>query len=262
MDTGAGYLTTQVYTKMTDSYVTVADSYDIMIDWPARLARERPFFERLFQEAEIWRVLDIGAATGHHSRMFAEFGAKVIGIDPSAAMLARARALTPGVNPHFLEGGFADIHKLARQFDLITILGNTLSHVGDVAGLSQAVQAMYDALSAHGHLCIQVINYDSLKEVGSRWLPLVNRHSDDREYLFLREHRIVGDSAEFTIVTLTKRDEWQQTAERNRHVPLTSEVLSSVLKDAGFSQVALYGDYEQAPFDPATSASLIVLAGK
>lgn len=247
---------------MIDTYASIADNYDIMIDWPERLARERPFFERFFREAEVWRVLDIGSATGHHSRMFAELGAKVIGLDPSPAMLIRARELTPGVNPHFVEGSFADIPRLARQFDLITVLGNTLSHVGDAAGLAETLSAIYNALSPNGHLCIQVINYDNLQQTGSRWLPLVSREVDGHEYLFMREHRIQDAHAEFTIITLIRNETWHQQVERNIHLPLTSSVLRNALTTAGFAHIDFYGDYERTPFDPASSPTLIVVAAR
>ena len=47
---------------MADPYASVAENYDVMVDWGARLARERPFFAVLFRE---WRVAR--CATGHHS---------------------------------------------------------------------------------------------------------------------------------------------------------------------------------------------------
>jgi len=245
---------------MLDSYATVADNYDIMIDWSARMAHERPFFERFFQEAQVWRVLDIGSATGHHSRMFAELGAKVIGLEPSQAMLMKARELTPGVNPHFVEGDFGHVPQLKRQFDLITVLGNTLAHVKDADELQQAVQAMHNALSPNGHLCIQVINYDCLLAVGSQWLPLISRQVDGKEYLFLREHRLQGVSAEFTMITLINNEVWQQQVERSSHLALTSDVLKLALKQAGFKKISLYGDYARKSFDPGKSSSLIVVA--
>ena len=86
---------------MTDPFASVAEHYDIMIDWPARLAAERPFFAWLFQQAQVRRVLDIGCGTGHHARVMAEMGAEVLGIDPSQPMIERAQTLTGGDNPAF-----------------------------------------------------------------------------------------------------------------------------------------------------------------
>ncbi len=246
---------------MIDRYAAIADTYDIMIDWTARIARERPFFARFFQQANVWRVLDVGSATGHHSRLFAELGAKVIGLDASPVMVRRARELTPGVNPHFVEGEFTTIPQLKRQFDLITVLGNTLAHLHDKDDLRQALQAMYDALSPAGHLCLQLINYDKLLETGSCRLPLLQRQVEGRDYLFLREHRLLDTYAEFTINILVRNGDWHQQIERSEHLPITSSLLEAVMKEVGFSEVTLYGDYERTPFNPADSGALIAVGG-
>ena len=105
---------------MNDPYATLAQHYDIMVDWAARLARERPFFARLLREHGIRSVLDVGCGAGHHARMFADLGASALGLDPSEPMIARARALTLGDHPCFVLGGFAEIpalrrHRRARQ---------------------------------------------------------------------------------------------------------------------------------------------------
>jgi SAM-dependent methyltransferase len=246
---------------MSDPYASVAEHYDIMIDWPARLARERPFFEALFAENAVKRALDVGCGTGHHSRLFAEMGAKVVGMDPSQPMLESARVLTPGDNPRFVPGGFAEIPQLDQRFDFIAVLGNTLAHVETAPGLAQALANMRGVLAPGGTLCIQVINYDSLRTEGSRWLPLINRYVDEREYLFLREHRYLDEQAEFTIITLIREGgAWTRQVERDTHLPLSSDVLCAALHQAGFSQLTLFGSYAGESFDPAASPSLIVLA--
>lgn len=57
-----------------------------------------PIHELLVREGEFAgrRVLDIGCGTGVHAALFAEhFGCEMAGIDPSAGMLAQARAKLP-----------------------------------------------------------------------------------------------------------------------------------------------------------------------
>lgn len=245
---------------MVDPYASIAQHYDVMIDWTARITRERPFFTELLSARPHGRVLDIGCATGHHSRLFAELGAVVTGIDPSEAMLERARALTPGDNPRFLPGGFAAIPGLRERFDLITVVGNTLAHVDDGRRLLDALRNMHHALTPGGRICLQVINYDRLQMMGTHWLPLVQRTQDETEFLFLREHRAQGKKAEFNLITLVRHGEsWEQTIEHDTHLALTSEVLSRGLQQAGFRNFDLYGDYQRTPFDPATSPGLVAV---
>lgn len=246
---------------MADTYASVANKYDIMVDWAARIERERPFFAHLFADAHAKRVLDVGCGTGHHARMFAEMAPLVMGLDPSPAMLERAQSLTDGDNPRFIEGAFADIPALPGAFDVITILGNTLAHAHNSRGLRRALKAMRLALAPGGRLVIQVINYDSLLVAKSRWLPTLHRQGDGKEYLFLREHRIAGRHAEFLIITMTKDETgWHQSAERNIHIPLTSELLQTTLDAVGFRKVKIYGDYHGAEYDPASSGTMVVVA--
>jgi len=247
---------------MSDPYASVAENYDIMIDWPARLARERPFFARLFREYEVASVLDVGCGTGHHSRMFAELGMSVVGMDPSGPMLARAKELTKSDNPRFAQGGFAEIPSLHDKFDFIAVLGNTLAHVENAPGLAEALTNMRGALAPGGLLCIQLINYDSLLAEGSRWLPVLDRRVGDREFIFLREHRYTDRKAEFTIITLIREvGGWTRQVERDSHLPLVSDVLRPALECSGFAPISLLGSYAGEPFEPAISPSLIVLAG-
>ncbi|HEY3379740.1 MAG TPA: class I SAM-dependent methyltransferase [Armatimonadota bacterium] len=246
---------------MTDPFASVAETYDIMIDWPARLARERPFVVGLFAERKIARVLDVGCGTGHHSRLFAELGAAVVGLDPSLAMLQRARALTEGSNPQFVLGGFSDFASVVTDtYDLIVVLGNTLAYAKDADDLTAILRQLRQALAPAGRLCLQVVNYDGVLHEASRWLPLVHKHRDGREYLFLREYRRMGAQVEFTLTTLTREGEWQRATERSLHYAITGEALSDALTRAGFVDFTLYGDYARTPYDPATSPSLVALA--
>lgn len=141
------------------------------------------------------------------------------------------------------------------------MLGNTLAHVGDAHGLAQALQHMRATLNPGGLLCIQVINYDSLLTEGARWLPLIARQRDDREYIFLREHRCTGQTAEFTVITLIRAaGQWTQHVARDQHLPLPRDLLCPALEHAGFAPVMLLGSYAGDAFAPDASPSCILLA--
>jgi len=245
---------------MSDPYAVAANYYDIMIDWPTRLARERPFFASLFDELPVGRALDVGCGTGHHARLFGELWADVVGLEPSRPMIDRARALTAGDNPRFVDGGFADISTLTGVFDLIAVLGNTLAYVADEAELRDVLRVMREKLAAGGCLVVQGVNYDSLGAIGSRWLPVIERHDAAHDYLFLREYHFRESIVEFTLITLIHSDGWQQHTECSRHFPITGDCLSRALLAAGFTQHELFGDYQRVPYDAATSPNLIALA--
>ena len=88
-------------------YDALAADYDRFVNWEGRLAHELPFFQRLFEERQVARVLDSACGTGHHAIALAQQGYQVMGADLSAAMVERARvnAVTAGASVVFQVAG-------------------------------------------------------------------------------------------------------------------------------------------------------------
>lgn len=246
-----------------DHYASIAEMYDIMIDWPARLAREKEFLQAILPAWDSKKVLDLGCGTGHHSQLFADFGAQVTALDPSEAMLQRARSLPGRDNINFMLGGFAELPTLNSEFDMIAILGNSLAYAHDYHDLLAILHNCHSLLDTEGQLAVQLVNYQAVIAEESIWLPLINRQSGEKEYLFLREYRVREDKVEFTLLSLLREaGKWQRFVERSKHYPVTKEVLESALVASGFSDLQFFGNYQRAPFEAGTTGALIVLALK
>jgi ubiquinone/menaquinone biosynthesis C-methylase UbiE len=108
-------------------------------------------------------ALDAACGTGRHTAYLASLGHKVIGVDTSPEMLARARGKVP-------EGEFyeADLHDLPLPDDSVDLVvcAIALSHVAD---LGPALAELVRVLRPHGHLVIS----DSRGLIGEIGLPLV-----------------------------------------------------------------------------------------
>src|SRR5512137_1743436 len=89
-------------------YDALAVDYDRFVNWPARLAHELPFLERLFRFHGVRRVLDTACGTGQHAIALARLGYQAAGTDLSAPMVesARQNAATAGVQVHFYVAEF------------------------------------------------------------------------------------------------------------------------------------------------------------
>ncbi|MBE7559437.1 methyltransferase domain-containing protein [bacterium] len=116
-------------------YARLADWYDSMIDWPARLAREIPTLSGFLRGHGARRVLDVACGSGRQSWALAAQGFQVVGIDLSEAMLARARAAGHRIAPapRFLlwnpaQGPFPEE---TEPFHAALCLGNTFPHLLD-----------------------------------------------------------------------------------------------------------------------------------
>jgi ubiquinone/menaquinone biosynthesis C-methylase UbiE len=109
---------------------------------------EQPIVREILDSLPVGVALDAACGTGRHTEYLASLGHKVIGVDTSPEMLARARDKVP-------EGEFheADLYDLPLRDDSVDLVvcAVTLSHVADLAPvLAEFVRV----LRPNGHLVI------------------------------------------------------------------------------------------------------------
>jgi ubiquinone/menaquinone biosynthesis C-methylase UbiE len=124
---------------------------------------EQPIVREILDSLPAGVALDAACGTGRHTAYLASRGHKVIGVDTSPAMLARAREKVP-------EGKFheADLRDTALADDSVDLVVRAiaLSHVPD---LGPALREFVRVLRPAGHLMIS----DSRGRIGANGLPLV-----------------------------------------------------------------------------------------
>lgn len=171
----------RVKVSTLDGYAKWADSYDT---YPNGLIRiEEPIVRRLLGDVAGKRVLDAGCGTGRHTVWLARQGARVIGVDPSAEMLARARPKCPGVD--FREGTFAPLPIPDRSVDL-ALNALVLEHLPEVA---TPIAELARVLVPGGALVVSVYHpFFLLKGV-----PPHFKHADAVEYEMPAHVHLVSD---------------------------------------------------------------------
>src|SRR5512147_2226208 len=120
--------------------------YDLLIDWPKRLANEEPFYRRLFERVGARRVLDAACGTGRHAAMFHAWGLRVEGADLSPEMIARARAGSG--EPEGLRWtvrGFDQPVERPGSFDAVVCVGNSLALAPDLQTVHRALAQLFAA---------------------------------------------------------------------------------------------------------------------
>ena len=268
-------------------YDALSDDYDRFVNWENRLAYEMPFIERTLREskfvvADARRVIDIACGTGMHAIELARRGYKVVGADPSAPMIERARenAATAGVEARFVVAGFGDLaEKLALspsislrtskvegvsgQFDAVLCLGNSLPHVLSAGDLGDALADFAAVLRPGGLLLVQNRNFDAVLAHRERFMGPETHRESDREWLFVRFYDFnPAGTITFNMVVLRRDAEgkWSQQVEATVLRPLIYSELIASLTAAGFTDIVCYGDMQGAPFDPDYSPNLVVTA--
>ena len=251
-------------TSNTELWDTFSADYDRFVNWEERLARELPFLEALLAEYEARTVLDVACGTGRHAIALAQQGYAVAGADVSQEMISRARenAKEARVEVDFAVAGFGALRQaMARQYDALLCLGNSLPSVPDEVALGRALEDMAQVLRPGGLLIIQNLNYDRLWPKRQRFLPLEAHRENDQEWLFLRFVDFHQQSLTFNMVVLHKQNgSWNYWAESTELHPIFNRDLFRLLKQSGLASLDCYGDYGENPYVHASSGDLIVVA--
>jgi glycine/sarcosine N-methyltransferase len=261
--------------------------YDELVNWDARLAREAPFFERLFGEHDVRSVADVGAGSARHAILYRSWGLDVWAIDPSSDMLdlARENAERLGSDVHIVEGGFGDVARIVgERVDAVTCTGNALPHVRSLRGLHTALRDFASATREGGLLVLHYLNHDRLIKHRIRTMTPVFRETPvgDKFFLRLLDYTAIGDGVLFDFVTLVRdasvRDgehtieSWPKTLEedplggwslrtrRSLHFAMGVDLITAELEHAGYRDVRIFGDHTGKPLDVDGDESLIVVA--
>jgi SAM-dependent methyltransferase len=243
-------------------YDALGANYDLLIDWEARLAREGPFYGRLFAAHNVRTVLDMACGTGQHAAMFRRWGLEVVGCDPSREMMALCKANFGDLGIAFLPVGFGEIQpKIGRTFDAITCLGNSYPHLLTESDAQEALEDFHASLSAGGLLVIQTLNYAQMMADGDRFMPPSSGVREGREMIFLRVLDFGEELVTFNMVTLVKEGErWHQHVETTQHRPTFRADLERQLCAAGFAEVSFYGGFDASAYEERKSDHLMAVA--
>jgi SAM-dependent methyltransferase len=104
--------------------------------------------------------LDVGCGTGAHLACLRAEGVAVEGVDRSAAMIARARALHPGIPFHVADA--ADFH-VGGGRDVVSSLFHALNYLTDDHALSAAFRRFADHLRPGGAVVFDFWNTPAVR---------------------------------------------------------------------------------------------------
>jgi SAM-dependent methyltransferase len=199
------------------------------------------------------RVLDVGCGAGRHCIALAQRGYRVVGIDPSEAMLAaaRARASTAGVDVDFHQVRGED-YTSQEAFDAAVCLFTTLGQVEGGSDNSALVGRTAEALQPGGFFVVEVPQ--------RRWVAQ-NLKTEER----LREgqsHTQVTRRYNPTKKRVTERFErvspHGQRAYLLRYRLYSIPELHGLLEAAGFDVLEVYGGYANIPVSLKSPIMLFV----
>jgi SAM-dependent methyltransferase len=231
--------------------------YEVLVDWPRRLAREEPFYRRLFDSVGVERVLDVACGTGHHAEMFHSWGLAVEGADASEAMIEHCRArLGESDTLRWVVRSFAEPCDRVGEFDAAICVGNSLALAEDMSIVEKAVGAMLGSLRPGGVCLIHVLNLWRLDEGSVYWQKQM-RVSDERgDRVVLKGVHRVGARGfvEFGEVDLDGAGQFDSST----ILAIEADELRAMAAAAGGCEFQFFGGYNNEPYGRATSVDLIM----
>ena len=246
-------------------YDLLSPDFDLMVSWDKRLKNEAPFFQKLFEENKVRKILDLACGTGHHSTFFTKSGYEVTGVDLSEKMLQIAKENAKGISGvQFLKAGFLDLYpKLKDRFDAVICLGNSLPHLLSKRDLKKTLQNIYNLLNPGGVFILQNRNYDKILKKKIRFMAPNIVETQDGRVVFVRLLDFLKDKMLFNLVTFRQKEgKWSFQTKSTLLRPILRKEIESLLSGQGFKKQKIYGDYNFSPFRSFNSEDLIAYARK
>lgn len=199
------------------------------------------------------RILDVGCGFGRHSIELARHGFRVVGLDPSKAMIAIARqnAAEAQVEVDFQCQAGQDFVAEA-VFDAAICLFTTLGQISETSDNSGLVARVYEALVPEGQFVVEVPQ----REATAAALKPSDRFGGDENYADVVRKFDPLDQTITESFTVVRAGQAEHFLLRYRLFSVTE--LTHLLQAAGFRQVAVYADYQKSPLTPDSSTMLAI----
>lgn len=202
------------------------------------------------------QILDLCCGQGRHAVPLARAGYRMTGLDYSAYLLSQAQqaAQAAGAGVQWVRG---DMRRLPwhEQFDVCINLFTAFGYFEDEADNQEVLQEVCRVLRPGGEFLLDLSNRDY--NLLQWWPRTWKRHG---KAIILEETDFEPRSCRFRMTfTWIKGQRQESLTHSVRHY--TAPELTAMLRAAGLTPTAIYGDFEGGAFD-LYSKRLIVVAKK
>jgi SAM-dependent methyltransferase len=212
-------------------------------------------------------VLEVGCGTGRIAVELAAHGHAVTGVDPSRAMLARARARAEGrgLDVRFIEGRVLELTLEAGHYGLIVVPLDVFLSCADGEEQRGTLAALADALTFDGTLALDLPGPGQWLDPATNGQPVLAFTGETEDGTgFECWHVHEDDLAE---QTRTLRVAYERvdddglvrrrvSVHRLRYVGRWE--MEYLLAESGLDLVDLYGDYDLAPLDGGSERMIVI----
>lgn len=214
------------------------------------------------------RVLDVACGTGGYSAVLAEAGHETLACDLDPAMVERAAAR------HGVCAFAADMSRLDQvpelislTFGLVFCIGNSLVHLPDRETAAATLGQFHKLLEPGGRLLLQIINYDRIIDQQIPGLTAIENPAAGLR--FTRRYELAAGTGRVAFTTELLLADLSGSRRPPRSYVNTVELLAlrsgellQFCRQAGFTDIRLYGGFSGQPFEIQQSQPLVLVALK
>ncbi len=225
-----------------DAYHALAASYDRLTNDVDYRKVVDFYFQLLAREGLRPRTaVDLACGTGSVALLLAERGLKVIAVDMSEEMLTQAWEKAQGLKnrPQFVCQRLQKLW-LPRGVDLAVCALDSLDYITEPEDCRKAIYRVYRALNPGGCFIFDVNTPEKLRSMDGQ----VFLDEDEDVYCVWR-----GEFEESTNICSYGMDlfqrqggVWHRSFEEHREYAYSAAQLTGFLRDAGFTDIGVYGD--------------------
>ena len=225
-----------------DAYHALAASYDRLtndVDYEATVEFYKQILER--EGLKPRTVLDLACGTGSVTKILAEMGFSVTGVDMSEEMLTEAFMKVQDLPnpPRFICQKLQKLY-VPRGVDLAVCALDSLDYITNPDDCAEAIRRTYKALNPGGIFIFDVNTPEKLRAMDDQ----IFLDEDDDVYCVWRGEFDEDTNICTYAMDLFQRsgDVWQRSYEEHCEYAYSQQQLMTYLKAAGFTRIEVYGD--------------------
>lgn len=251
---------------LADFYNQLAPNYSLIFpDWRKSVIYQSEVLDRLIRgcvdlSSSIPLLLDCSCGIGTQAIGLALKGYKVHGTDISTEAIKRAEAEAAALGAT-VEFGVADFRHLDVEvqgtFDIVLSCDNSLPHLLSTNDLLLAATSMKAKLKPGGLVLISIRDYDRIiRERPSAEVPRIFDGPEGRRIVFqVWDWEAEGPVYTFSHFILKQvNGEWRTIHNHSRYRALLRDELSTVLREAGFTDIRWHMPEESGYYQPIVTA--------
>ncbi len=205
-------------------------------------------------------VLEPATGNGRMLVPLAQAGHSVSGFDLSPEMLAlcKANCAQHGVEAELSEQGFTTF-RYAQKFAAIVLPAGSFQLLTDVVDAMSFLRRSKEALAPNGKLLLDISVIGGFMDHA----PSARHWQDGEDLLTLQEMRTATDYVKQVVTSQLRYELWRDTQLVTTEMELFSLrwwgmfELELALREAGFTQIKIFGDYQSGAIDTASADTLI-----